>query len=327
MKRLKRILSLILVSCFAIGLLVGCGSGSSGSSGSAKILFIITDTEDTFRALLADNIAQAAKDAGVELDMKESGSDVNAQLELVQNAKSSGYDSIIMILADSDTALQMQVASNDLPIAYINARPSDSVLEANKYIFAGSDEEQAGEYQAEYVWEKLGKPSSMNIIILEGQEGHSATIGRTAAIKSYYKEQGVDAKYVFVDFCNWSDEEAEQKLDVFFKTGQSFDAVFCNNDTMALGACEALKSHGIDLDKVPVCGVDATADGCASIEAGDMQFTVLQDVAGQSKAAVQACITIVNGGNISDVDGGADDNMFVWVPFQKVDASNVSDYL
>ena len=328
MKRLKKVLSIILMGCLAMGLLVGCGGSSSGStSGSAKVLFIVTDLEDTYRALLADKISSAAEASGVELDVEESGSDVNAQLQLVEDAKSNGYEAIIMILADSDTALQMQVASNDLPIVYVNSRPDDSVLEANQYVFVGSDEEQAGEYQAEYVWEKLGKPSSLNAIILEGEQGLSGTIGRTSAVKNYFKDQGVEVNYVFVDFCNWSDKTAEEKLEVFYKTGQSFDAVFCNNDTMALGACESLKSHGYDLDKIPVCGVDATEDGCASINAGDMQFTVLQDAEGQANAAVQACATLVNGGQITDVDGGSDDGLFVWVPFQKVDASNVSDYL
>jgi inositol transport system substrate-binding protein len=328
MKRMKKFLSIVLVGCLAMGLLVGCGSSSSGgSSGSAKILYVLTDTDDTFRATLSDGIMAAAESAGVQVDMVETGNDVSKQLELVEGAKASGYNAIIMLLADSDTALQMQVASNDLPIAYVNARPDDSVLKENKYVFVGSDEEQAGEFQAEYVWNKLGKPSSMNIVILEGQEGHSGTIGRTSAVKYFFKDQGVDANYVFVDFCNWTAEGAEEKLDVFFQTGQSFDAVFCNNDTMALGACEALKNHGYDLTKIPVCGVDATADGCASVKAGEMQFTVLQDAAGQAAGAVQACITMANGGDITDVEGGSEDKMFVWIPFQGVDASNVSDFM
>jgi len=312
----------------ALGLMTGCGSNSSGSSsGTTKVLFIMTDTEDAFRTVLAESVISAADAAGVELDMVETGSDVNAQLDQVRGAKDAGYSAIIQLLANSDTALQMQVASNGLPIVYINVMPDESVLEANQYVYVGSDEEQAGTYQAEYVWNTLGKPSSLNAIILEGEPNHSGTIGRTSAVKNYFKDQGVDANYVFVDYCNWSDEEAQEKLELFFQTGQSVDAVFCNNDTMALGAVEALQAQGIDIDAVPICGVDATVDGCASIVAGEMQFTVLQDALGQAEAAVAACQALVESGDISSVENVSDDLTSIWVPFKAVDAENVADYM
>lgn len=46
-------------------------------------------------------------------------------------------------------------------------------------------------------------------------------------------------------------------------------------------AVEACKEAGIDLSAVPVLGVDATAEGCAAIEAGEMAFTVYQSGTGQ----------------------------------------------
>lgn len=325
MKKFKKLIGLFVASCLVIGMLTGCGS-KTGGSGSAKILFINTDTNDTFRATLSEAIVNAGSSAGVQLDVVETGNDANAQLEQVQGAKDKGYDAIILRLADGETALQMNVASNGVPIVYVNAQPDGSVLEKNKFVYVGSNEEQAGEYQAEYVYEKLGKPSTMNAIILEGEPGHSGTIGRTSAVKNYFKDQGVDVNYVFVDYCNWTAEEAQQKLEIFYQTGQNFDAVFCNNDTMAIGACASLIAHGFDLASIPVCGVDATQDGCASIAAGQMQFTVLQDAQGQAAAAVEACQAIVNGGSVSKLENGTEDGKYIWVPFQRVDASNVSSF-
>lgn len=323
--QLKKYILLLFASLLTTVIFTGCGSSSS-NNGKEKILFIMTDTEDTFRNLLSEGVLAAANDSGVSIEKIETGKNVEAQLNLVKTAKEKGYTAIILQPADAEAALQMQVASNDIPIVYINAKPSDSVLEANKYIYVGSKEEQAGQYQAEYVWEKLQKPKSLRLIILEGAKGHSGTIGRTSAVKNYFKDQGVEANIVFADICNWSDTEAMKKLDVFFRTNQEFDAVFCNNDTMALGACEALKKHGVSLDIIPVCGVDATADGCASIKAGDMQFTVLQDAKSQGLAAVQAAKELSNGKDISGIENAADDEKAIWIPFQKVDASNVSQF-
>ena len=110
------------------------------------------------------------------------------------------------------------------------------------------------------------------------------------------------------------------------KTGQSVDAIFCNNDTMALGAIEGMKQYGLDYTKIPVCGIDATSDACASILAGEMQFTVLQDAKNQGASAVMAAKVLGSGGSIKDVEGSTDDLKYVYVPFVPVDSSNASQY-
>ncbi len=325
-KKIFACLLTVLLLCMG---LAGCSSqvqGTTASAGNSKILFIITDTDDTFRALLADGIKSAAQSMGVSLDVVETGSDVQAQAECVSSAKSKGYTAVILRLSDASTALQMNVASNGLPIIYVNNEPDISHLTADTYIFVGSNEEEAGQYQAEYVLKKLGNPANLDVIIFEGEAGHSGTIGRTKSVKSTLKKNGCNANYVFVDYANWTDTQAKDKLGIFMKTGQNVQAIFCNNDTMALGVIEGMKEYGLDYTKIPVCGVDATSDGCASIIAGEMAFTVLQDAEGQGAAAVKAAITLGSGGSISSIDGATDNNKYIYVPFVPVDSSNVNQY-
>ncbi len=324
----KRILSIVAVGVFAAMTIVGCGSGASSSSsggGGGKVLFIITDVNDTFRKTLADAVVSQASAQGVSLDMVETGGSLDTEIELISTAKSKGYSAIICRPADNATALQLNVLAGDLPMIYLNNQPSDEHLTADKYIFVGSDEYTVGVYQAEYVIKKLGT-KSMNVIIFEGERGHSATIGRTASVKDTLRANGIDANYVFVDYANWSDTEAAEKFGIFLKTGQTVDAVFCNNDTMALGAIQAMKDNGLDYTKIPVCGVDATADGCASIAAGEMAFTALQNAEGQAAKAVEAAKVMGSGGSISSIEGASDDLKYIWVDFEPVDASNVSKY-
>lgn len=141
----------------------------------------------------------------------------------------------------------MEVAAGDTPIVFINNRPEDDYLKENKYVYVASYEQDAGKYQAEYIWNGLGKPSTVNAIILKGLKGHSAVASRTDSIKQYFWDNNVEFSLVFCDFANWKDEEAYNKLEVFKKTNQQIDCVFANSDAMALGAIKWLKENGHDI--------------------------------------------------------------------------------
>jgi inositol transport system substrate-binding protein len=48
----------------------------------------------------------------------------------------------------------------------------------------------------------LKNKGEAKVVLFKGEEGHSATIGRTKAVKQTFNEKGVNAKYVFDDFAN-----------------------------------------------------------------------------------------------------------------------------
>lgn len=321
---LRRILSVLTTVALVGTLFTGCASTkSSGGSGGAKILYVETDDDDTFRASLTEGIMSASSTYGVTVDQVLTGNSVAKQVEEIQNAKANGYTGIICRLADVETALQIEDAS-DLPIVFVNNQPDDNRLKDSKYVYVGSPEEDAGTYEAEFVWNKLGKPSSVNLVIMRGEKGHSATEGRTNAVRNYFKDQGVQVNIVFSDYANWSTDNAFNYMSIIDKQHVAYDAVICNNDSMALGVVDYLNKHG--KADIPVTGVDATADGCASIAAGGMDFTVLQSAAGQGERAVEAISIMADGGSISSVAGVTENGKYIWVPFEKVDASNVSSY-
>ena len=324
----KRIVSYTLFFTLVIGAMFtfgGCKK-AGGSGGGGKIMYTM-NTLDDFRTLLMNGVKDAAAAEGVTLDVMEECTTVDEQIAQIKKAKAEGYSAIICLPVDLNTALQLEVAADGLPIVFVNSSPASNYLKADRYMFVGSYERDAGTYQAEYVWNKLGKPSSLNAIIFEGEQGHSATIGRTASVKEFFRDNGVDANFVFCDYATWSDTIAEEKFDIFMKTGQSFDAVFCNNDTMAVGVVNAMKKYGFSTADIPVCGVDATAAGCQSIVDGGMQFTVYQSAAGQGEMAVKTAKAIAGGGSAKGLEGLTDDGTTVWVPFERVDSSNVKDYM
>ena len=331
-KNIKRKMSLGLTLLLALALLVtGCsmpgGSKSGGSGGGGAKVMYVSPTPDDFKILLSNALADSAAEAGVTLELGEPCATVDEQVAQIERAVNEGFDAIICLPVDRATCLQLEVSAGDLPIIFVNSMPDKEYLEKDKYMCVGSYEMDAGRYQAEYVWNKLGNPSTLNLVILRGELTHNASIQRSVSVKDYFKENGVAVNYVFDDTANWDTTEAGDVFSLFLKTNQPYDAVICNNDSMALGVCDVMRSRGIDMSKIPVCGVDATVDGCKSIVDGEMQFTVYQSATGQGAAAIDTVKRLVNNGTAEGVEGLAEDGIYVWVPFEKVDASNVKNYM
>lgn len=320
----------ILLSMFMIFLIFsGCSSNNSSNSSNkrVRILFSMSDDSDAFRHTLSENAKTYAQSQNVELVVKDAAGSVEKQVEHMKDAVSEGYNVIICAIVNPDTALQLKKSAGELPIIFINSAPNDDMLEVNKYIFVASNEMVAGRFQAENVIESLKNKGEAKVVLFRGEEGHSATIGRTKAVKQTFKENDVNAKYVFEDSANWSRKGAKEMFNVFLSTNKEFDVVICNNDEMALGVIDALKENKIDPASVPVLGIDATTDGCNAIIDGSMRLTVYQSAKGQSKSSVDAAIQLGSDGNLDKIENLAEDKKHIWVPFEKVDKSNVKQYM
>lgn len=326
MKRTKIVsLLLVLILCF----MTACGQGAGKNGGSVdgkgiKAILTISDGSDTFRASLAAAAKEAADSCGMSLEILDAAGSSEAQMNHIKNAKDA--DVIICALCDSSMAQQMEALAGDKPIVFINSCPSEEYLEPNHYVYVGSDEGVAGGLQAEYVLNYYQSQDSLNIAIIKGESTHSATIGRTKANKAVLNASGKQIHYVFEDNADWGTDTAAEMFDLFLATGQSVDAVLCNNDSMALGIVEAAKANGLNFENLLVLGVDATEGGLASVAQGEMACTVYQPAVGQGKAAVLAAAQMVHGDSIASLEGAESNEMYMWVPFELVTKENVGSY-
>ena len=312
--------------CLVTMTLTGCSNSKNNSStagSGVKILYTYSPEEgNTFRDELAQSAKEYADSVGATIDFAYAGDDLETQVNDIDTAAQKGYDVIICIPEDADTARQLIAAANGLPIVFLNSAPDDDVLKADRYVYVGSDEGVAGEYQAQYILNKLS--GVKNVVVLKGIKGHSATSGRTESLVDTLTANGISI--VYNDYADFNTDIAKKMFNIFLKTGKQYDAICCNNDAMALGVIEALEEHGINPEDVPVLGVDATAKGCEAIKDGKMAYTVYQSASKQGEYAARSAIELARGKSLADMEYTADDLIHVWVPFEEVDASNVDNY-
>lgn len=324
---MKKWWKVIMILTASLCVLVGCGQKDSGKeSGSGIKMYLTLSTSDTFRNTLVDEAKKKAKEIGAELVAKDAEGSLENQLEHIKEAVKGGYDVILCNPVDVDTTLQLQVTAGDLPIVFFNSCPNEERLEADKYVFAGSNEADAGKYQAEYILDKFADQDTINVAIFEGQKLHSATLGRSNALKGALEDSGKTINYVFDDYADWNKESAKEEFNILLKTGQKIDAVACNNDDMALGVIEACEENDIDPTTLPILGIDATEAGIEAIESGKMAFTVFQSAVGQGEYAVLAASRLAKGESLDGLKYLEPGNKYVYVPFEKVDSSNASKY-
>ena len=115
----------------------------------------------------------------------------------------------------------------------------------------------------------------------------------------------------------WSRTQGQDITMNWLSSGMKFDAIIANNDEMAIGAINALKSARKWTPDMIVAGIDATPDGLASMKNGDLKVSVFQNLAGQGANAVDAALRLA---------GKQAVERFVNVPFELVTPENMDQY-
>lgn len=315
--------SAVILAIMTASMLAGCGNNET--AGGLKTYYAAMESGAYYEDW-ASQLGEQAQVHGMEFDVGYAENSIETQDMQVKNALEEGCDVLLCGPISADIVTELKAAAGDMPIVFINNAPNDGQLEKDRYIYVASDEYMAGQYQAEYILEKCGSKEEINIVLLKGPKGASGTKGRTNGLKQTLKASGKKINYVFEDYAGYNEDNARELMELFLKTGRQIDCVAANNDDMALGAVTACENAGLDTDSILFLGVDASAGGCQAISEGRMDFTVYQPTSAQITAVIEAAEKLAAGQSIKDIEYASEDGKYILIPFEKVDAGNVSQY-
>ena len=284
-----------------------------------KIGVTLFNFDDNFLSVLRASLEGAATKAGADFQVEDAKNEVGVQLNQVQNFIASGVDAIIVDAVDSDStqAISDDAAAAGIPLVYVGRRPINVDMLPKGQAFVASNEDESGTLETKEVCRLLGGKGK--ILVMMGTIGDNAAVQRTRDIHNVLKTPECSGlEIVDEQSADFMRTDGNNLMTNWLTANLEFDAVIANNDEMAIGAIQALKAAGRDMDTVVIAGIDATADALAAMKAGDLDVTVFQNAAAQGRGAVEAALKLVKGEEVSQK---------VWVPFELVTPANMDKYI
>ena len=173
-------------------------------------------------------------------------------------------------------------------------------------------------------WDRSGD-GVLQYVMLEGEPGHQDSLLRTEYCLKALTDGGVEVERLDRDTANWNRSQAAARMGHWLEEfGGQIEAVFSNNDDMALGAIDALSETDLPLEDWPlIVGVDATAPALEAVAAGQLYGTVLNDSRGQAQAMLDLAQALYRGEDPAQAVE-LEDGHYVWLPYELVTQENLS---
>ena len=263
---LKKLATLMMSFVLCSSLLVGCGKNTN--SDTQKIGLIVSTLNNPFFVDLKTGIENQAKKLGYDVVVLDSQNDPAKEVSNMEDISVKDVDVVLLNPVDSDSAIASVMVANNLDLPVITVDRAANGGEVVSHV--ASDNAEGGKMAAQYLINQLG--DNANIVELEGIAGSSATRDRGAGFDNEIENSNLNI--ITKQSADFDRTKGLSVMENIIQSKGEIDAVFAQNDEMALGALKALQDA--NMDNVLVVGFDATDDAVASVNKGEMSATIAQ---------------------------------------------------
>jgi galactofuranose transport system substrate-binding protein len=243
-----------------------------------KLGFAQVGSESEWRTANTSSIISAAKDAGIDLILKNADYDQQKQIDIIRDFIKQGVDVIAFspkVEEGWETVLK-EAKSAGIPVIL-----SDREINVDDHTlwtsFIGSDFVEEGRRAGKWlVGQAKNSRSPVNIIELEGTVNSAPEVGR----KEGFHEIVQQNKQQLHILHSYSGDFDLSKGKIMMKQalkryGKKVNVVYAHNDDMALGAIQAIEDYGLKPGvDIKIISIDATKKAFSALSLGKMNFTV-----------------------------------------------------
>lgn len=251
----------------AAGMAACAGGGDeSGSAGEARETIAVFTKNQTnpFFEVVRTGAARAASDMGADVVqyIPTRPDNIPEQMSQIEDVVVRRPDAIVFTPVDTQAMAPgvEQVNAAGIPVVNI----TDPVAGGDIVSFVGCDEVTLARDTGRYVLERIG--GAGNVVILEGVGGSVNSNNRVSGFMAAV-EEFPDVTLLASQPGNFQRLQALQVMENLLQTYPEIDAVLAANDSMAMGAIEALEAAN---RPALVVGLNGTQEAIDAIKAGTL---------------------------------------------------------
>jgi len=282
-------ISLVVAAVLAIGPV----ASSARAAGRPTVGLAISTLNNPFFVDLRDGAQAAAAKAGIALVVLDAQNDPARQASSVEDLIAKKVGAVIINPTDSDAIVPTVKKLNaaKIPVITVDRAANGGTVAAH----IASDNVAGGRMAAAYVARRLkGKG---NVVMLEGIAGSSAARDRGKGFREgLQKFPGI--KIVASQTADFDRSKGLTVMENILQAQKRIDAVFAQNDEMALGAVQAIEGAKRQ-QAMFVVGFDAIADALKAVNEGRMAATIAQQPKVMGRLAVEAAASRLKGGKVA----------------------------
>ena len=300
-------LSLLLSACGDATPASPTSQGSPPTVSSAvkshyKMVAVIKTLSNEFWQTMKRGYEEAGQELGVDLEIISVPSEQDAakQLELLDAALSRNPDAILVspVTATNLLPALSKATARGIPIINVDekldlAAAKENNVRVNTVI--ASDNVHAGGLAAQWMIDNL---KNGKVLLLEGKSGNPSGLDRKLGFNLTLAK---DSRFTLVASlpADWDRAKAQSVVAGVLQQNPDLVAIYAANDTMALGAMDAIKAAG-KTNQIAIVGTDAIPEARQAIKAGTMKATVAQFPDEEAHIGVESALKVLDKRPLND---------------------------
>ncbi len=250
-----------------------------------KVVYSLPDRENPFWRQIASGIERRAKEGGASVEVIDAVHDDKRQAEQLQTVLKQKPDAVLVSPVQTKTIAAVCKAIRDqgVPIVAVDQNMAGDVTAS---VISGNL--RGGAMAGLYIAEHLGRGKSVVHLLAEtGLE--NVALRRKSFINEINRNGLKVVKEIQADS---SRRKAHEGMSAFLQEGTAFDAVFGENDAMALGAVDAL-AEGTPVSWPIIVGFDGVPEAIQAIRAGKIGATIAQNPEAMGEKSMETVFKII----------------------------------
>ncbi|WP_153448646.1 ribose ABC transporter substrate-binding protein RbsB [Vibrio algicola] len=250
------------------------------------LAIVVSTLNNPFFVSMKDGAESKAKELGYKLIVLDSQNDPSKELSNIEDLSVRGVKAILINPTDSDAVSNAIRIANRANIPVLTLDRGASRGDVVSHI--ASDNVAGGEMAGKYIMEKVGEKAK--VIQLEGIAGTSAARERGEGFMNVVKNSELDL--LASQPADFDRSKGLNVMENLLAANGDVQAVFAQNDEMALGALRAVQASG---KNILIVGFDGTDDGIAAVKRGILGATIAQQPALIGALGVETADKVLKG--------------------------------